>query len=121
MRAGTLASVPRRSFRISDWKLCGQVWEGEIVVWQVGNDWRQTSNSGDVSVRVRLDVQKARIPMISSLRTRRYLITRGRKVAGARTGSAAQEVQPQSRCFFKNHFSTFFSACWPDLQVSLPN
>ena len=75
VRAGTLASVPRRSFRISDWKLCGQVWEGEIVVWQVGNDWRQTSNSGDVSVRVRLDVQKARIPMISSLRTRRYLIT----------------------------------------------
>lgn len=58
--------------------------------------------------------------MISSLRTHRYLITRGLKVGGPRTGSAAQGGQPQSRVL-KNHFSIFFSASWPDLQASLPN
>ena len=58
--------------------------------------------------------------MISSLRTCGYLIMRGLKMGGPRTGSAAQGGQPQSRVL-KNHFSIFFSASWPDLQASLPN
>ena len=64
-------------------------------------------------------MQKARIPVISSLTARRYLITRGLKVGGPRTGSAAQGGQPQSRFVFFNHLSTFFSACWPDLLLLL--